>query len=116
MTDSSFLEQYISGLDSIDGWFHADAALMSVAYNQLLADAGIAADVLEIGVYNGKSAILAAALRGAGSSFVAVDLFEKGASYRISDLGLPTKTDASTTTSAACRSRRRLGCRCLRVQ
>ena len=72
-----FLKRYFEAFDQIPGWLSPDAYLMVAAYSQLLARAGLAQHVLEIGVYHGKSAIGFAALRGSGSRFVAVDLFDK---------------------------------------
>lgn len=73
----SFLQSYIEAFHRIEGWFSFDAALMFMAYNQLLAADGVSGDVLEIGVYYGLSAIAIAALRGSGRSMYAIDLFEK---------------------------------------
>jgi predicted O-methyltransferase YrrM len=87
----SFLLSYLEAFHHIPGWFSYDAALMFMAYNQLIADAGVAADVLEIGVYYGLSSIALAAVRGAGRRMYAIDLFEEleegggygsGANYR----------------------------------
>ncbi|HEX5228700.1 MAG TPA: class I SAM-dependent methyltransferase [Bryobacteraceae bacterium] len=72
----SFFVRYIEAFQRIEGWFQFDAALMFMAYNQLVAGRGIAGDVLEIGVHFGLSAIATAHLRGSGSKFYAVDLFE----------------------------------------
>jgi len=73
---SKFLPTYLDALPSIPGWLEADAALMFMAYNQIIGAQGIAGDVLEIGVYHGKSAITVAALRGSQGRFFAVDLFD----------------------------------------
>jgi SAM-dependent methyltransferase len=72
-----FLQTYIASQNSIQGYFTVDAALMFLAYNQLVAAKGIKGDVLEIGVHHGRSAILVAALAVRGKKFVAVDLFEE---------------------------------------
>lgn len=71
-----FLQSYLNAFNRIEGWFVYDAALMFMAYNQLIARAGISGDTLEIGVYYGLSAIAIAALRGAGRKTYALDLFE----------------------------------------
>lgn len=73
----SFLQLYLDAFHRIEGWFVYDAALMFMAYNQLIAAAGISGDTLEIGVYRGLSAITVAALRGAGRKMYAIDLFEE---------------------------------------
>ncbi len=87
----SFLQSYLAAFQRIEGWFSYDAGLMFMAYNQLIRGAGIAGDVLEIGVYHGLSSIAVAALRGPGRKLYAIDLFEElqsneaygsGASYR----------------------------------
>ena len=70
----SFLKSYLDAFSSIEGWFSPDAALMFLAYNQLIADEGVCADTLEIGVHHGLSAITIASLRGEGRQFFAVDL------------------------------------------
>ena len=72
----SFLLAYLDAFHHIEGWFDYDAALMFMAYNQVLARHGIAGDVLEIGVHHGLSTIAIASLRGAGARLYAVDLFE----------------------------------------
>ncbi len=73
----SFLLRYLEAFHRIEGWFSYDAALLFMAYNQLLAAHGIAADVLEIGVHHGLSTIALAALRAPGSKLYVVDLFER---------------------------------------
>jgi predicted O-methyltransferase YrrM len=73
----SFLQSYFQAFHRIEGWFVFDAALMFMAYNQLIAGRGIVGDTLEIGVYYGLSAIAIAALRGPGRRMYAVDLFEE---------------------------------------
>jgi len=73
-----FLQAYLDAVDGIEGGFETDAAFLFMAYNQLIAAEGISGDVLEIGVYQGKSALVVASLRGAGRRFLAIDLFEGG--------------------------------------
>ena len=82
-----FISRYFEAFRSIQGWFSFDAALMFMAYNQLIAEEGIAGDVLEIGVHHGLSAIAMAALRGPGATFVAVDLFESQQDKNVSGSG-----------------------------
>jgi hypothetical protein len=72
----SFLQSYLNAFHRIDGWFSYDASLLFLAYAQLNAAHGIAGDVLEIGVYQGLSAITVAHLRGAGRRMTAIDMFE----------------------------------------
>ena len=71
----TFLADYLGASDSIPGWFFPDAAMLFTAYSQVLAAESVAGDVLEIGVYHGKSSICLAALRGPGCRFYASDLF-----------------------------------------
>jgi hypothetical protein len=74
-TESGFLQRYFDRW-SLPGWFHQDAALMFMAYNQLIADQGLTGNTLEIGVYHGKSAIAVASLRGDSGTFTAIDAFD----------------------------------------
>jgi predicted O-methyltransferase YrrM len=71
-----FLQSYLDAFASIQGFFTFDAALMFIAYNQLIRTDGIVGDVLEIGVHHGLSAIAVGSLVKPGGRFVAVDLFE----------------------------------------
>src|SRR6185503_4364675 len=68
-----FLQTYVEAFPTIQGFFTFDAALMFMAYNQLVSTNG---DVLEIGVHHGLSAIATGSLVQPGRRFVAVDLFE----------------------------------------
>jgi hypothetical protein len=77
MMEKAFLESYGEAFGRIEGWFSSDAALMFMAYNEVIAAHGIAGDVLEIGVHHGLSAIALAAMRGDGARLVAIDLFEQ---------------------------------------
>lgn len=83
----SFLQRYLAAFHRIEGWFQFDAALMFMAYHQLLAGHGIAANVLEIGVHHGLSTIAVAALRPPGAKLYAVDLFDHLQSQNISGSG-----------------------------
>jgi len=76
MMRDDFLEAYAAAFGNIQGFFTFDAALMFMAYNQLVNSRNVAGNVLEIGVHHGLSAITVASLRGASSRFFAVDLFE----------------------------------------
>lgn len=83
----SFLLAYLDAFHRIEGWFDYDAALLFMAYNQILARHGIAGDVLEIGVHHGLSTIAVAALRGPDSRLYAVDLFDDLQDLNISRSG-----------------------------
>jgi SAM-dependent methyltransferase len=90
-TTTGFLPSYFRDLPSIPGWFSPDAALMFMAYNQLVSRQRISGDVLEIGVYHGKSAIALASLRGKGKKLYAIDLFDAMQSYDDPDAALGMK-------------------------
>jgi hypothetical protein len=77
-----FLKSYLDAFPSIQGFFSFDAALMFMAYNQLIRVDGVSGDALEIGVHHGLSAIAVGSLVGEGHRFVAVDLFEMQDSNR----------------------------------
>jgi hypothetical protein len=83
----SFLQKYLQAYHHIEGWFSYDAALMFMAYNQLLASHQIGADILEIGVHHGLSTIALGALRAPGSRLFVVDLFEGLQSQNVSGSG-----------------------------
>ncbi len=83
----SFLQSYFEAFHTIEGWFTFDAALLFMAYNQLLAEQGVAGDVLEIGVHHGLSSIAIATLRGSGGKMYAVDLFEDFQALNVSRSG-----------------------------
>lgn len=83
----AFLESYFGAFDRIEGWFSRDAALMFMAYNEVIAAHGVAGDVLEIGVHHGLSALALAAMRGDGARLVAVDLFDELQAKNVSSSG-----------------------------
>jgi hypothetical protein len=74
--DAGILRNCFERMDSLPGWFFPDAALMFMAYNQLVSDRGARGNTLEIGVYHGKSAIAVASLRGESGTFTAIDVFD----------------------------------------
>lgn len=88
----SFLQKYLQAYHHIEGWFSYDAALMFMAYNQLLASHQIGADILEIGVHHGLSTIALGALRAPGSRLFVVDLFEGLQSQNVSGSGAGNRT------------------------
>jgi Methyltransferase domain len=87
----NFIEAYFDAFSSIEGYFSKEAALLFMAYNQLIRSAGIAGDVLEIGVHHGLSAIAIASLCGFGGQFVAIDLFEELQAQNTSHSGVGNK-------------------------
>ena len=74
--DTGFLRRYFERMHSLPGWFLPDAALMFMAYSQLVSDRVQPGNTLEIGVYHGKSAIAVASLRGESGTFTAIDVFD----------------------------------------
>ena len=86
MSDS-FLESYLDAFDRIEGWLSPDAALMFMAYYEVIAERGIAGDVLEIGVHHGLSALALAAMRRDGAQLVAIDLFDELQAHNVSESG-----------------------------
>jgi len=85
--EPSFLQRYLEAFHRIEGWYSYDAALLFMAYHQLLARHTSPADVLEIGVHHGLSAIAMASMRGPRGRLVAVDLFENLQDRNISRSG-----------------------------
>ena len=83
----AFLESYFAAFDRIEGWFSRDAALMFMAYNEVLAAHGVSGDVLEIGVHHGLSTVALAAMRRDGAQLVAVDLFDELQAENVSGSG-----------------------------
>ena len=88
----SFLQSYLAAFHDIEGWFSFDAALLFMAYNQLLAGHGITGDVLEIGVHHGLSTIAIAKLRGPEGKLYAIDLFESLQGLNVSHSGEGNRT------------------------
>jgi hypothetical protein len=84
---AGFLQSYFEAFDRIEGWLSPDAALMFMAYHELISAQGIAGDVLEIGVHHGLSALALAAMRGDAARLVAVDLFDELQAHNVSESG-----------------------------
>ena len=74
--DTGFVRRYFERMKSLPGWFLPDAALLFMAYNQLVSDRVEPGNTLEIGVFHGKSAIAVASLRGEAGTFTAIDVFD----------------------------------------
>jgi hypothetical protein len=70
------LEQFLADLDAIPGWISPLDAHLIVAFDRLQRTVGTRGDLLEIGVYRGRSAVLLGYLLGSGERFVACDVFE----------------------------------------
>lgn len=89
---ANFLESYFGAFDRIEGWLSPDAALMFMAYNEVLAAHEVAGDVLEIGVHHGLSTLALAAMRGDGAQLVAIDLFDELQAGNVSSSGSGSRT------------------------
>ncbi|UVS78686.1 class I SAM-dependent methyltransferase [Actinokineospora sp. UTMC 2448] len=61
--------------DDVPGWFFPADALLFRAVDELQGERGITGDLLEIGVYQGKSAILIGCFPRAGERFAVCDVF-----------------------------------------
>jgi hypothetical protein len=67
---------YIAMLDQVPGWFFYPDARVFAGIDAYQRASGVTGDLLEIGVYLGKSAILMGYLRRDGERLVVCDLFE----------------------------------------
>lgn len=66
--------------DDVEGWLYpTDAQLLNVI-NDIQMSRGCGGDILEIGAYKGKSAILLGFFRQPGETLIVCDLFDSGAS------------------------------------
>lgn len=83
----TFLESYLGAFERIEGWLSPDAALMFMAYNEVVTEHGVAGDVLEIGVHHGLSALALGAMRRDGARLVAIDLFDDLQAQNVSASG-----------------------------
>jgi len=70
------LTEYLSAKDSVPGWFFDADVQLFLALNELQTRRGIKGNVLEIGAYYGKSAILLGYGLQAGERLVVCDIFE----------------------------------------
>ena len=70
------LQQYLQEVDSVPGWFYANDVALFVDVSAHQQARGESGDLLEIGAYLGKSAILLGFLLGPGERLVVCDLFE----------------------------------------
>jgi hypothetical protein len=67
---------YFTAVKDIDGWFYREDAILFEAIHAIQADHHIGGDLLEIGVYHGKTAVFMGFLRRPTERFVVCDLFE----------------------------------------
>ena len=68
--------EYLSAKDSVPGWFFDADVRLFLAVNELQSRRGIRGNVLEIGAFYGKSAILLGYCLQAGERLVVCDIFE----------------------------------------
>lgn len=66
----------VEGRTTVPGWFRESDALLFHALDVAQRRAGVAGDILEIGCYQGASAILLGYMRNAGERLLVCDLFE----------------------------------------
>lgn len=67
---------YVRSMDTVEGWFVRLDADLFTAVDRWQRHAGVTGDLLEIGVYQGRSAILLGFLAQEGEQLVVCDLFE----------------------------------------
>ncbi len=67
---------YIQRLDEVTGWFLPLDAWLLVGIDALQGERGVSGDLLEIGTYQGKSAILLAYLAREAERLIICDIFE----------------------------------------
>lgn len=73
---SATLHDYLEDIDSVDGWFPKGDRLAFQVFGDLQAKFGIRGDLMEIGVFFGKSAIMLGFFKRPDESIVVCDLFE----------------------------------------
>jgi predicted O-methyltransferase YrrM len=67
--------EYLDQIDSVPGWFHPEDRRVFVGLNQIQRECSVSGNVLEIGAYKGKSAILLGYELKSGERLVVCDLF-----------------------------------------
>ncbi len=73
------LDAYLTELDGIPGWLYPEDVRLFRQLNEWQRQDGVTGDLLEIGAYQGKSAILLGYFLHEGERLVVCDLFEKTA-------------------------------------
>jgi predicted O-methyltransferase YrrM len=76
VTSTDAVARYLARSRAIPGWLHRSDGLVIEALCRLQTRAACAADIMEIGVYHGRSAILLGYLLQEGERLFACDLFE----------------------------------------
>jgi SAM-dependent methyltransferase len=66
--------------DDVEGWLYPTDGQLLAVVNEIQTSRGHRGDILEIGVYKGKSAILLGFFPQSGETLIACDLFDSGAS------------------------------------
>ena len=77
--NKTHIDEYLTALDSIQGWFYPEDVRLFQALNVLQGQDGVSGDLLEIGVYHGKSSILLGYFPREDEHLVVCDLFEQSA-------------------------------------
>lgn len=77
--NKTHIDEYLTALDSIQGWFYPEDVRLFQALNVLQGQDGVTGDLLEIGVYHGKSSILLGYFPREDEHLVVCDLFEQSA-------------------------------------
>jgi predicted O-methyltransferase YrrM len=73
------LSDYLAERGRIDGWFHPPDTGLFLAFNELQEKHGVGGDILEVGTYLGRSAILLGYLPRPGERLVVCDVWEDSA-------------------------------------
>lgn len=95
------LEGYLRKSGSIPGWMHRTDATAFAALSRFQSEAGVRADLLEIGTYHGRSAILMGYLLQPGERLVLCDLFEDQPGVQVRALGKRHYARVSQAATAA---------------
>lgn len=77
--NKTHFDEYLTALDTIQGWFYPEDVRLFQALNVLQGQDGVSGDLLEIGVYHGKSSILLGYFPREDEHLVVCDLFEQSA-------------------------------------
>jgi predicted O-methyltransferase YrrM len=67
--------EYLDQIEGVPGWFHPEDRSVFVGLNQIQRECSVSGNVLEIGAYKGKSAILLGYELKSGERLVICDLF-----------------------------------------
>src|SRR5262245_52306626 len=75
-------ESVLGSISEIEGWFSPLDARVFIAVDELQRARSVRGDLLEIGVFQGRSAVLLGYFRQEGERLVACDLFERSRQRR----------------------------------